>query len=319
MFNNIEQKLLDSAPVKFVQRRSKRIFLPGFQGLALYEVSLFFMQQVQKVGLQDRASSISFNFLMAVPASVIFLLNLIPYMPISNQLTPQLLDLTNTLIRDRDVFLAVESFLKDFLNTPRSGLLSLGFFLAAYYASNAMMGIMQTFNKSLVRSKGRNFIESRWMAIKLTTLVTFLVIISLILSVIQGELLGKLLHWLDVTNPTVIGLIDSLRYIVIFALIFFAIAFIYKYAPAIHKRWKLISPGTILASVLAILTTFLFSFYVSHFGSYNKVYGSIGTILILMLLIYINSLILIIGYELNVSIYSVKSLRESETSSKKTT
>lgn len=314
---DLEQRFLNSFPVRFVIRKSRSIFPPGFQGLALYDVAAFFIQQVQKVGLQQRASSVAFNFLMAIPAAVIFLLNLIPYMPISRQLTPQLLDLTNKIIRDRETYLAVESFLNDFLSTPRSGLLSLGFFLTAYYASNAMMGIMQTFNKSLIRSTRRNFIESRWMAIKLTTLVIFFVIVSLILSVVQGELLNKLLHWLDIKNPSLISLIDSLRYLVIFALIFYAIAFIYKYAPAIHKRWRLNSPGTILASFLTILTTFLFSFYVSHFGSYNKLYGSIGTILIIMLLTYINSMILLIGYELNVSIYSVKTLREEQASAKK--
>ncbi|MEO6916853.1 MAG: YihY/virulence factor BrkB family protein [Chitinophagaceae bacterium] len=309
---------MDSPPAQFVKRRSKRIFLPGFQGLALYDVAIFFIRQINKVGLQDRASSISFNFLMAIPAAVIFLLNLIPYMPISRRLMPELLDLTNKIIRDPKASLAVESFLNDFLNTPRSALLSLGFFLAIYYASSAMLGIMQTFNKSLIRSTNMNFIKSRWMAIKLTSLVIFFVILSLILSVIQGELLNKLLAWLDIKNHFLISLINSLRYLVIFALIFFAIAFIYKYAPAIHKRWSLISPGTILASFLSILTSFVFSFYVGHFGNYNKIYGSIGTILILMLLIYINSMILLIGYELNVSIYSIKSERELETSDLKT-
>jgi membrane protein len=239
-------------------------------------------------------------------------------MPISKQLMPQLLDMTHKLIRDKSTSLAIENFLNDFLNTPRSGLLSLGFVLAAFYASNAMMGVMQTFNKSLLRRSSQNFIQSRWMALKLTVLVIFFVLISLILSVIQGELLEKLMIWLDITDTFLIALINSLRYIVIFALIFFAIAFIYKYAPAIPKRWKLISPGTILATFLTIVTTYLFSFYVSNFGSYNKVYGSIGTILIIMLLAYINSLILIIGYELNVSISSVKALREAEALAKKT-
>jgi membrane protein len=312
MFQNVEQRVLNSVPVRFVQRRSKKIFLPGFEGLALYDVAIFFLKQMDKVGLSDRASSIAFNFLMAIPAALIFLFNLIPYMPISKQLMPQLLDMTHRLIRDKSTSLAIENFLNDFLNTPRSGLLSLGFFLAAFYASNAMMGVMQTFNKSLIRRSRQNFLQSRWMALKLTVLVIFFILISLILSVIQGELLERLMIWLDITDSFLIGLINSLRYIVIFALIFFAIAFIYKYAPAIPKRWKLISPGTILATFLTIVTTYLFSYYVSNFGSYNKVYGSIGTILIIMLLAYLNSLILIIGYELNVSISSVKSLREAE-------
>ena len=88
------------------------------------------------------------------------------------------------------------------------------------------------------------------------------------------------------------------------------IAFIYKYAPAVHKRWRLSSAGSLLATALMIITTFLFSFWVNTFNSLNKIYGSISTVLIIMLLTYINSLILLIGFELNVSIHSLKILAE---------
>ncbi len=316
--NRLERFIWNSLPVKILVRKSQHIILPGFQGLPLYDVVFFFVEQIKKVGLSERASSIAFNFLMAIPAAVIFLCTLLPYMPISKEITAQLLVLANDFIRDRNTFLAVEKFLNDFLNTPRGGLLSLGFFLAVLYSSNAMLGIMRTFNKSLLKSSKRNFFESRWMAIKLTTLVIVLIILSLILSIIQGELFNRLLKWMDINNPVINNLIDSLRYIVIVALIFYAIAFIYKYAPAVKKRWKLYSPGTILATFLTIATTFMFSFWVSKFGNYNKVYGSIGTILIIMLLTYINAFILLIGFELNASIHSIKHIAEERKQPQKT-
>ncbi|MFM9644433.1 YihY/virulence factor BrkB family protein, partial [Streptomyces turgidiscabies] len=90
-----------------------------------------------------------------------------------------------------------------------------------------------------------------------------------------------------------------LRWSVVVALFYYGIALIYKYAPSVKKRWRLSSPGTLLATTLTIVTTEIFSFWVSNFASYNRVYGSIGTVLILMLLIYINALILLIGFELN--------------------
>jgi membrane protein len=110
------------------------------------------------------------------------------------------------------------------------------------------------------------------------------------------------------------GVIKSLRWVVIIPLFYFTIAFIYKHAPAIDEKWKLISPGTTLATTLMILLTFIFSFWVNKFGTYNKVYGSIGTILILMIVIYFNALILLIGFELNVSIHT---LQENATYRKK--
>jgi membrane protein len=304
--NKLERFVLNLPPIKLLVHKSQQVILPGFQGLPLYDVIVFFIRQVKKVGLSERASSIAFNFLMAIPAAVIFLCTLLPYIPISKKMTTQLLLLANDFIRDHDAYLAVKKFLIDFLDTPRSGLLSLGFFLAVLYASNAMLGIMRTFNKSLVRSSRRNYFESRWMAIKLTTLVIVLIIVSLILSIIQGAVFNSLLTWMNINKPFIKTLIGSLRYVVIVALIYYTIAFIYKYAPAVKERWHLSSPGTILATFLTIFTTFMFSFWVNRFANYNKVYGSIGTILIIMLLTYINAFILLIGFELNVSIHSIK-------------
>ncbi|MEJ7768694.1 MAG: YihY/virulence factor BrkB family protein [Chitinophagaceae bacterium] len=315
----LERIVLNSLPVRTVIGVSKKMTLPGFHGMPVYDVAVFFIRQVQKVGLSERASSIAFNFLMAIPSAIIFICTLIPFLPISKDITPQLLvlALANDFIRDATTFLTVEKFLNDFINTPRSALSLLGFFLVVLYSSNAMMGIMSTFNRSLIRTYKRNFLESRWMAIKLTTLVIILVIISMVLSIAQGPIFNRLLVWMDIRNLLVKGLIDSMRYIVIIALIFYAIAFIYKYAPAVDKRWKLSSPGTVLATFLTILTTFLFSYWVARFNDYNKIYGSIGTVLIIMLLTYINSFILLIGFELNVSIHATRHLAEEKLHSPK--
>ena len=103
---------------------------------------------------------------------------------------------------------------------------------------------------------------------------------------------------------------NGVRWFIILGLLFYAISFIYKFAPSLKKRWSLISPGSILATTLSLITTFIFSYWVNNFGSYNKVYGSVGTVMIIMLLVYINSLILLIGFELNVSIMYVKNLEE---------
>ncbi len=309
----LQRIVLDTFPVKYVIRKSKEMTLPGFEGMPVYDVALFFFNQIQKVGLTDRASSVAFHFLLAIPAGTIFLCTLIPFLPFTKKITGDLLrQIAIEFTPDAKTFLIVEKFLSDFLITQRTSLLSLGFLFAVYSSSNAMMGIMRTFNKSLTKSAKRNFFESRWLAIKLTTLVIFLVIICMTLLITQGRLFQRLLIWMNIENPFVVAIIDSLRYVIIITFIFYAIAFIYKYAPAVHKRWKLSSPGTILATLLIIITTFLFSFWVNKFGSFNKVYGSIGTILIIMVLTYINSLVLLIGFELNVSVHYVKMMAEEK-------
>jgi membrane protein len=302
----IERIILNTTIMQALIKWSQHVVLPGFQNVPLYDVVAFFIKQMRKVGLNERAAAISFNFLMAIPAATIFLFTLLPYLPISEQITDELLTITEDITPNHDTYFAVKGFLEDFLRTPRSGLLSLGFLLAVYYASNAMMGIMRTFNKSLIYMSRRNFLESRWMAIKLTTLLIVLVIATMILLATQGRILVWILEKLHMRNAVILTIVQIVRWVLLVALFYYAIAFIYKYAPAVHKRWRLTSPGTILATFLILVTAWLFSFWVTNFNNFNKIYGSIGTILIIMVLVYINSLVLLIGFELNVSIHSLK-------------
>jgi len=310
MMIKLERKFYDSAFWKWVEASSKKIILPGFQGTPLYDVAAFFIGQVKKVGLNDRARSIAFSFLTAIPAATIFICTLIPYLPIAQQIKHQLLLITRDVTPNQNTYLLVSQFLEDFLDKPRVGLLSFGFVLALFYSSNAMIGIMRSFNKSLIYNTKKNALETRWMAIKLTSLVLFMVIGSVIMLVTQAELLKTFLKWIHINNRSARWVFRSLRWVVIIPLFYFAIACIYKYGPAVHKRWRLFSPGTFLATFLTILVTLGFSYWVNNFGTYNKIYGSIGTVMILMLIIYFNSLILLIGYELNVSIHHLKVIAE---------
>ncbi|HWB94227.1 MAG TPA: YihY/virulence factor BrkB family protein [Puia sp.] len=304
----LERKVYESALFRFLVAKSKKIILPGFQGVPLFEVISFFSNQVKKVGLNDRARSIAFSFLTAIPAAMIFICTLIPYLPVSHQIERQLLLLTKDITPNQNTYLLVSQFLKDFLEKPRAGLLSFGFVLALFYSSNAMLGIMRSFNKSLIYNRRRNAIQARWMAIKLTTLVLVIVVGSVTILVTQAELLRSLFKWMHLrrNDQTARFLFRTLRWVVIIPLFYFAIACIYKYGPAVQKRWKLFSVGTFLATLLTIAITLAFSYWVNRFGNYNKVYGSIGTVMILMLLVYFNSLVLLIGYELNVSIHHLK-------------
>ena len=302
----IDKFIKSSFPYRYAALKSKSIFLPGFQGLPLYDVLVFFKSQVKKVGLNDRARSIAFSFLMAIPAATIFLCTLIPYLPVSKKLTNQLLLLTKEITPNQNTYMLVSNFLNDFLTKPRGGLLSIGLIVALYYASNAMIGLMRSFNKSLPAHAPRNFFENRWVAIHLTLVMIFLLIGCIVILVTQNELLRLVFKAFHIHRNSMKGVIKTLRWVVIIPLFYFTIAYIYRHAPSIQKKWRLISPGTTLATILMILLTFLFSFWVNYFGTYNKVYGSIGTILILMIVIYFNALILLIGFELNVSIHSLR-------------
>ena len=303
----LERIIITWQPVDFIITRSKHLILPGFQGLPLYDVVLFLLRQIKKEGLNIRAAAISFNLLMAIPPFLIFLFTLVPYLPGQQDFVRELLRLIRDLTPNRETYIWVKDFIVDFTK-PRSGLLSIGFITAGFFASNAMLGIMNSFNRSLhvMYRQKRNFLQSRGTALKLTFFIATIFMASILLLISQGSILRNVLRWMNIENDTIRWWISSLRWIVILALIYYAIGLIYRYAPAIQRKWNINSPGTILATFLIVLLTILFSYWVNNFGTYNKVYGSIGTVIILMSSFFFNSLILLIGFELNVSINHLK-------------
>lgn len=298
----IQRRILVSAPVSFVIRRSKKIYLPGFQRIPLFDVVRFFFQQARKSGFTERASSVAFNFVMTIPPTVIFLFTLLPYLPIPKNFINEMFVLIKDVIPGEENNEGVIKFLSDILNNQRTALLSTGFLLAMFFSSNAVLGIMRSFNKNYIGFRIRRSLNQRWVAIRLTFILLILFFACIMTLIMQGQVL----RWLGITNNFLIDVINNLRWVVIILLFFFSISLIYRYAPAMHKRWKLVNPGSILATFLMLLFTAGFSYWVNNFSNYNELYGSISTVMILMLLIYFNSLVLLIGFELNVSINSLK-------------
>ncbi|AXY74915.1 YihY/virulence factor BrkB family protein [Paraflavitalea soli] len=304
----LERILLNLPPVRFVTEKCKHIVLPGFDGVPLYDVGVFFFQQMHKVGLTERASAVSYNFIMAIPPTCLFLFTLIPQLPFIRQksIRWQLRSLIREMIPAPQYNEGIIEFVDSFFDNTKIGLLSFGFVLLIFFASNGMMGLMRSFNKNYIGFQRRTGLQTRWTAIKLTLLMMGLIFACLVLLSLQGIVL----HWLGINSDFVKTVIRTLRWGFLIALVFYAYGFIYKYAPAIKKRWRIISPGAIIATFLSICSTVGFSLFVSMFGKYNALYGSIGTIIVLMIVIYINSLVLLIGYELNVSIHSLKALAD---------
>ncbi|MEN9299969.1 MAG: hypothetical protein RLZZ429_2282 [Bacteroidota bacterium] len=298
----LQRIIISWKPIAFVIRKSKTTIIPGFQGLPLYDVVLFFFKQINKVGLNERAAAISFNLIMALPAALIFLFSLIPYFPESFEVDKQILSLFKDITPNSETYRFVRDIMNDLLK-KHVGIFSFGFVLLIFYASNAMIGIIRTFDKSIQEQKAFIF-HQRWRAIQLTAILILLVIASSLVLIGQDQLFSLLKKLFNIKSKTLLPVWNAARWLVIIGLVFYGIACTYRYAPSVQKRWKLASPGTLLATFLTLATTLVFSYWVSLFAnsSYNKIYGSIGTVLIMMLLIYINSLILLIGFELNVSI-----------------
>ncbi|MBL7727489.1 MAG: YihY/virulence factor BrkB family protein [Dinghuibacter sp.] len=305
----LERIIVSFKPIRFVLNRTKHIVLPGFQKLPLYDVIVFYYNQIKSTAIGQRASSISYNLIIAIPAAFLFLFSIVPHLPryLRDNFSEELFKLITAYFTPTPATETwIRNSLNDFLNTQRGTLSLLGFLLVTWATSNAMLGIMKSFDHTIVLKKDKNVFQHRWTAVKLTTLLMMLVIATVFLLISEGRLLKIILHEFNLESSTVRIIIKTLDWVIFIALSVFSIGCIYRYAPSIHKRWHIITPGSILSTLLILLTTFIFSFWMNRFGSYNKLYGSIGTVLILMLLIYFNSIVLLLGFELNNSITHLK-------------
>lgn len=199
------------------------------------------------------------------------------------------------------------TFVDRFIDSSQIGLISTTFILSLLFASNGVMGLIRSFHnpehEGFVTVKG---LKQRWEAIKLTLMLFALLLITLVALLLQSNILD----WLGIHNASVRKLILFGKWILIGGLIFFSFAFIYRYAPSTKERWKLLSPGAIIATILSIIVTLGFSFFVENFGRYNLLYGSIGSIMVVMIMIFLNALSTFIGFLFNLSIHVLCSRKE---------
>ncbi|GAB4033638.1 YihY/virulence factor BrkB family protein [Spirosoma gilvum] len=264
----------------------------------------------------ERAASVSYSLILAVFPTIIFFFTLIPYIPIPD-LEEQVMGFLQGVLPG-DTFSTVDTTIRDIINRPRSGVLSLGFFLALYSATSGLVALMQAFNSSYHSAERRSFLKIRAIAIGLTFTLAFALILAVVVLIIGGIVSDYLLHFGFFNNVIFVNLLTIGRYLVVFAVFMGAISMIYRFGPNVNMKWIFIMPGAVTASVLIVLITLGFSFYVANFGSYNKVYGSIGTLIALMIWINLISLVLILGFEMNVALYNLEGDKHPSVAAKTT-
>ncbi|HNX54798.1 MAG TPA: YihY/virulence factor BrkB family protein [Prolixibacteraceae bacterium] len=283
-----------------VIRRAKQVTFPGLDGMPVYDVTVFFWKSIVDGAITTRASAIAFSFFVALFPAIIFLFTLIPYIPIAN-----FQDELFLLIRDfvpENAFKAIEETVKDILTRQRGGLLSLGFFMALIFSTNGFASIMTAFDASLHSFERRTWLGQRVIAVLLLAIMSVLLTITIALITYGQSFINYLVFRDILKDHFTVYMLTFGKWIVILLLIFIANSFLYWLAPAKRTKWRFISAGGTLSTVLSIATFSGFSYYINHFGQYNKLYGSIGTLLVILLLMYIMSMILLVGFELNASI-----------------
>ncbi|MFN4080988.1 MAG: YihY/virulence factor BrkB family protein [Saprospiraceae bacterium] len=282
--------------------------LPGLKRLPLYDVIGFIRRELRNDALVTRANSIAFSFFLSLFPAIIVLFTLLAYTPLYANFGEVLEESIREIMPGEAGKLLFES-VENIATKQRSGLLSFGFVLALWFSSNGMLTLMQGLEKNYrVSFRRRSAWEKRLIALQLTFIVVFLLVVSVVLVILGNTLLGLLFRYIDVDGFTRIAL-QAFRWLVVLLLFYAGFSFVYRYGASTHRRIPFFTPGATLATILSILVSLGFSFYVDNFGSYNKLYGSIGALIALMLWLQLNCMILLIGFELNASILVLRDIR----------
>ena len=266
--------------------------------ISLYEILRNLVKNNRKYDIDQRASAVAYSLTLACFPAIIFLFTLIPYIPIAD-LDKQIMGMLQEVM-PKGLYQEADQTILDILSRPRKGVLSIGFIFTLIASTNGMMSLMKSFDMVYEDVPTRGFLKIRAIAIALTLLLVIVLFLSVVLLIV-GDIVINLVGPVMQGKGTII-LLNITRYLISFGALMLTISLIYRFAPTHGRNFTFLNAGSVIASVLILLSTYGFSFYLSNFSSYNKLYGSIGTMIALMIWFYLLALLIIFGFEVNASI-----------------
>lgn len=267
---------------------------------SLYDILINLVRSNRKFDIDQRASAVAYSLTLALFPAIIFLFTLIPYIPIKD-----LDQLIMEMLREnipRGIYNDADQTIMDIISRPRKGVLSFGFIFAMIASTNGMMSLMRSFDMVYQDHETRGFLKIRGVAILLTLLLVVVLFLSVVLLIVGDAVMNLLGEWHIIKDNWLIALLNITRYLVSFGALMLTISIVYRFAPSHGRQNNFVNVGSIVASVLILTATYGFSFYLSRFSSYNKLYGSIGTMIALMIWLYLLAFVIILGFEINASI-----------------
>jgi len=300
MSDNIEKYILKIPVLRLLITIPQKIYLPRFKGLTLYDLIKTYFFGIIEGTFSSRAGSIAFSFFMALFPFILFLLNLIPYLPIEPYHFVEFIE--DVLPKDTASFFM--PVILDIIDNPRGGLLSLVFLLTIFLMTNGVNAIFSSFEYSYHITINRSFFKQYFVASLVSIFLALLLLLTIVIIVFserfiwdlsKEELLSNGVFWIEV-----------IRTIIFLILVYFVIAILYYFGIKKGKNNRFFSIGASVTTMLFVLTTYLFGVYITNFSNYNELYGSIGALLILMLYIWINSNLLLLGFELNATLKTLR-------------
>jgi membrane protein len=267
--------------------------------MSLWQIIRFFYEAIWAGNVSMRASSIAYSFFLAIFPGILFFFTLIPYIPIPN-LQGEVFRLLQDVLPPTS-YEATYSTIADVLSNRNSGLLSFGFVAALLFATNGTSSLLANFGQTVHRIESPNFWKVYLYSLILTVIFSLVFIVG-VAAIILTQSVTDFMVEKEWIRPATGILLQNSRWLLLLSILLLSICSLYYISPIRQRQWSFFSIGALLSTALIVLTSWLFGYYVDNFSQYNKLYGSIGTLMVIMLWIYINAFVLIIGFELNMSI-----------------
>jgi membrane protein len=300
MSDNIEKYILKIPIIRLLIIIPQKIYLPKFKGLTLYDLLKTYFFGIIEGTFSSRAGSIAFSFFMALFPFILFLLNLIPYLPIEPYHFVEFID--DVLPKDTASFFM--PVILDIIDNPRGGLLSFVFLLTIFLMSNGINAIFSSFEYSYHITINRSFFKQYFVALLVSIFLALLLLLTIVIIVFSEQFIWDLSKEEFLSNG--VFWVETIRSIIFIILVYFVIAILYYFGIKKGKSIRFFSIGAFVTTMLFVVTTYLFGVYITNFSNYNELYGSIGALLILMLYIWINSNLLLLGFELNATLKTLR-------------
>ncbi|RZJ65255.1 MAG: YihY/virulence factor BrkB family protein [Flavobacterium sp.] len=302
MSQEIEAKIERIIIVRNLARQAKKIQLPWLQGLSLYDLIEIYFIGIAEGALTYRAAAISFSFFMALFPFSLFTLNLIPYIPIDHFQDDFMTFVSQSV--PPNTYDAVAVILNDILNNSHSGLLSWGVVLSIFLAANGLNSILGGFESANHVIIKRGFLRQYAVALGMS-IVMVCILLFTVATIVTLEVVLQNLKLDNIFNDN-IPLLEGTRYLFLMLMILFTVSVLFKFGTKRTGKRSFISIGSVFTTILVIISSYFFGIWVVKFSRYNELYGSIGTLLILMFYIWINCIVLLLGFELNAAVNRAK-------------
>ncbi|SDR85263.1 membrane protein [Polaribacter sp. KT25b] len=309
MTKEIEKNLSKIPVVNLLVKFGKQIKVPGLEGMSLYDVLEMYSIGIIRGALTSRAGGIAFSFFMAIFPFMLFILTLIPYIPIDG-FQEGLFSFIKDVLPPQ-TFEAVDSVLIDITKNQYGGLLSFGFLGSIFLMTNGINAIFGGFEYSYHVNDNRNIFKAYFISLAVSLVISLFLIITITLVILYQVALTKMNDkgWLNTED---LYLFNLGKYLLFLIMIFTTVSLLFRFGTKQVKQIKFFSAGAILTTILSLCTFYLFGIYVVKFAQYNQLYGSIGTLLILMLFVWLNAIILLLGFELNASLFMLKQINKTD-------